>query len=176
MKLLSKKTIIFSLLILLLVALGIYYVFFSMNSNSIEKKPATPTAEIKDKPVGQIDYGKPSADQTKPATDNLPTTSSPSSTTATKPIPTQISYAGGSPLQVRVVISEILSTGSCTLTLQKSGSTVTTQTVDVFPTASSSTCKGFTVDTSSLPKGVYSISVTVNSSDRKGTAVSTVTI
>lgn len=78
-------------------------------------------------------------------------------------------------LQIRTLIDKITSTGQCTLTLQKSGQTITkTATIQAGP--SNSTCQGFDVALSELSSGTWQISVSVSSGDQSGSATSEVTI
>ncbi|MDX2776415.1 hypothetical protein PV379_03550 [Streptomyces caniscabiei] len=72
-------------------------------------------------------------------------------------------------LQIRVMIQEVLSEGTCVLTLSQNGKSVT-KTADVYPTASISTCRGFDVATSELNSGSWDITVEVTSGERKGHA------
>lgn len=174
MKYFSPKIIVITLAALLVLGGSSYYAYTSHENSQKTSQKSSATAE--DRPVGDTNYDKPTDAQQNPATDQTPTQPQTPQQAQGAPIPVVISYAGGSPLQVRVVMSEILSSGTCTLSLQKGGTTVTTQTADVFPTASSTTCKGFTVDTSSLAKGNYTVTITVESGNRTGSASSNIAI
>lgn len=167
------KTIIIVVVSLLLLAMGVTFYFFFQNKHN--DTSTSPPATVKDRPVGETNYDKPTEQQQNAATDEPPANSD-TQQSESKAIPVVITYASGSPLQVRVMMSEIISDGTCTLRLQKSDSSIMTQTVDVFPTASSTTCKGFTVDTSKIPKGAYKVIVDVKSNGRTGSASSDITL
>lgn len=134
------------------------------------------TGSRQNTPVGEINYDEPTKDQRSPATDPMPDEGTPQVVSTEKPIPVVITYAGGAPLQVRVISDELLANGSCTLSLQQNGVSKYEQTVEVFPTARTTTCKGFTVDSTSLPKGGYTATVRMISGDRTGQASTEVTL
>ncbi len=79
-------------------------------------------------------------------------------------------------LQIRNLIEAVDSTGTCTLTLTKSGSTTVTKTAGVQALASSSTCQGFNIPVSELSKGTWNIDLLFENSTLKGTASKTVDI
>lgn len=164
----KKKTVLLSTLIglVLLVGLSTYFIFIKPQ---VEKSPddtTTPSLEIDDKPVGDVNYDAPSPDEENPALDP-PTNTSPEPGSS---IPVSITYAGGSPVQVRVLIGEVLSTGTCTLIVSKGSSQVTSQTVSIFNASNTTTCQGFSIDSGLFSSGSYKITVTVTSNSREGTA------
>ncbi|MDQ3123133.1 MAG: hypothetical protein M3Q14_00385 [bacterium] len=64
----------------------------------------------------------------------------------------------GSVLQIRSMISAVTNSGTCTLTLTKSGQTVT-KTAGVQALASDSTCQGFDIPTSELSPGNWQLAL-----------------
>lgn len=176
-KLTNKKTAIVLVLALAAAGLLAYGIFLRPNTNSdSSQKTTVKTTTIEDKPVGEVDYSSPTKEEQTPATDSSPTQPLPTSTPSTVPIPVTFSNLSGSPLEVRVLISEILPSGSCTLTLQKTGASDITRTAETFPTSSYTTCKGFTVDTTGMQKGTWKATVTVTSGDRTGSVTDEVSL
>lgn len=78
-------------------------------------------------------------------------------------------------LQIRTIIQEVLSSGSCIITLKKDNQTVT-KTTSVYPNASISTCQGFDIPTSELSPGTWDITIKVTSDNRDGSATTTTQI
>jgi flagellar basal body-associated protein FliL len=70
-------------------------------------------------------------------------------------------------LQVRIMVQEVPSSGTCTLTLTNGSQTVT-KTASVYPTAAISTCQGFDVPVSELSSGAWSVTVDVVSGTKNG--------
>ena len=66
------------------------------------------------------------------------------------------------------LIQTTLSTGQCTLTIT-SGSQTIIKTADIFANPSSSSCKGFAISTSELPKGTWTASLNVVIGSNTGT-------
>jgi hypothetical protein len=61
----------------------------------------------------------------------------------------------GNVFQIRTVIGVVTSSGTCTLTLSRSGQTTVTKTAEVQATASVSTCKGFDIPIAELSPGAW---------------------
>ncbi|MFY9228214.1 MAG: hypothetical protein WAO28_02710 [Candidatus Microsaccharimonas sp.] len=78
-------------------------------------------------------------------------------------------------LQVRTQISRVVNTGQCTVTLTKSGNTVT-KTADTQALASTSTCKGFDIPVSELSAGSWNMTLTYESDTLLGTNSKVITI
>ena len=78
-------------------------------------------------------------------------------------------------LTVRITINQVLSTGSCTLTLTNGNKTVS-RSSSIVQNPSSSTCDGFNVPVSELSSGKWKASVSVESDNRKGTFTSEVNV
>jgi len=174
-----KHSIVKIILITVMSLSAIGYGAYVLSRDQMEKQKNDTDSTInlrKDTPVGEINYDEPTKDQRSPATDPMPDEDTPQVASTEKPIPVVITYAGGTPLQVRVISDELLANGSCVLSLQQNGVSKYEQTVEVFPTARTTTCKGFSVDTASLPKGNYSATVRIISGDRAGQASTEVTL
>ena len=77
------------------------------------------------------------------------------------------SVSGGN-LVIRTTINQLLTSGTCTLTLTNGSKTVTRST-NIAQNPSSSTCQGFDVPTSELGSGTWSISIAIASGDKTGT-------
>ena len=81
-----------------------------------------------------------------------------------------ISYAdvSGDDLIIRVNIDQFLSNGNCTINVVKNGSVAFSQTVAIIESVSTSTCDGYKIPTSSLPKGDLQLEVLVESEGKSG--------
>jgi len=73
------------------------------------------------------------------------------------------------------LIQAISNNGNCSLTITSNNETVT-ETSDVFANPSSSSCKGFSVETSRLPKGLWVATLTVNIGSSKGVNTTNINI
>lgn len=175
----SKRAVaILATIVVLAAAAAVYFLWVRPSATDkdgirVVERDGKTTVEIDDKPVGEVDYGAPSDEDANPVTDNLPTAPDPN---ATGTIPMSITYAGGTPLQVRVVANEILSSGTCDLRLERSGQPTISQTAETFVATSYTTCKGFSVDTTGVAKGNWNLTVTIKSGDRQGTATKEISI
>lgn len=76
-------------------------------------------------------------------------------------------------LQIRSLISSILGTGTCTLTLTK-GNVAVSKTSGIQAGPSNSTCAGFDVPVSELSSGTWAIKIAVTSEGTSGSAQSEV--
>ena len=81
-----------------------------------------------------------------------------------------ISYADvvGENLVIRVNIDQFLSNGNCTLNIVKNGTSVFAQLVSIMESVSTSTCDGYNIPVSSLPKGDLQLEVLVESEGKSG--------
>lgn len=165
----KNKLLIIGIAALIMGVAGVSYYYLTSVDRS-KSTSVTPSIESEDKPVGNVDYTPPTHDEENPITDTTETSSTPSPAASTAPIPVTISYMGGNPVQIRVLISEILGSGQCVLELKKAGATIHTETVDIFATSNSSTCKGFSVEPSMIGSGDFLATVTVKSGARTGKA------
>ena len=146
------------------------------------QQPTNPQPETTTKPVGEIDYSPPAntPQTTQPITDQSPPSSTPNSdstdppTAEANPIRLSISQSGGSPLQIRVLITELLTDGRCQLRLTKPGSTAIEQSVDLFTAPHYTTCQGFSVPDQQLSSSAWTATVTVQSGQRTGQVRTTI--
>ncbi|HEX6462226.1 MAG TPA: hypothetical protein VFZ58_03035 [Candidatus Saccharimonadales bacterium] len=78
-------------------------------------------------------------------------------------------------LQIRTLISSIISSGTCALVLQN-GSSVITKTAEVQALPSSATCKGFDIPLSDVPDGVWRATLTFENATLKGSETKDITV
>lgn len=83
-------------------------------------------------------------------------------------IPSAVNNSTTKELHITTLISDVVNTGTCTLTLSTNGQQPITQTVGVQAQASTSTCKGFTVSTAGLASGTWQITVTFSNDTLAG--------
>jgi len=78
-------------------------------------------------------------------------------------------------LQIRALIQGVVSGGTCDLSIVQNGAAVLSESAEVQPGPSSSTCQGFDVNVASLPAGTLSVTVAyVNNGTASTSAVRTV--
>lgn len=183
----SKKLAAFTILLVLLATTIVVYFFFNSSEQTIPSKDQAvdikknklgETPEVKTKDTGQLgetNQDKPSVSEASPTLDPIPQQNSPAPD-AKKPIPVLISYVGGSPLTIRVLINELIQSGTCTLRLEKTGQNTVTQTAPFFTTNSSTTCQGFKVDTTNLVPGKWRVIIITESNGRTGSTSQEVNI
>jgi len=149
--------------------------FQKSDSSTINTKPATKEQQDAGQQVKQTNADEDAKNKSngsdQPAAP-VPQPNSKSSVTVSITAANQ----NGSMLQIRSLIEAVDSTGTCTLTLTKSGSATVTKTAGVQALASSSTCQGFNVPTSELSKGTWSINLVFENSTLKGEASKTVDV
>ena len=79
-------------------------------------------------------------------------------------------------LQIRTLISTVVSDGTCTLLLSGPAGQSITLTSSVQPLSSTSTCKGFDVSTSDLSPGTWNVNIQYTDSSLTGSVSKTITI
>lgn len=176
----NKKIVVICIIATTILASAFAFFYFKDGPSSFVKDKEdnkTDTLTTKDRPVGEVNYSSPDSSQENPALDRNEGSSmaTPAHSDTKTIIPVTLSYVGGSPLQVKVLISELLQTGSCSLVLSRSGSAPIQQNVETFPTSSSTTCQGFTIDENLTP-GTWNVNVTVTSGDRVGSATKDISL
>lgn len=119
--------------------------------------------------------------ETPDQADKTPVQSSPpenGDSTPTDRLTGVINYkqVSGGNLVIRNTINQRVSSGNCTLTLTDSSNHTVTRSADIVANPSSSTCEGFSVPTSDLHGGAWSITIHLTSGDKHGTIRSSVTI
>lgn len=191
-KRIPKKLIITASAVLLLVAGALTYVYAFNGSLFGWKASQSATSG------NGVNYGPATSEQQKSGSqiksgsaNNQPDSSkSPTSPSDTPPTPTPIpgstkknvqvtitaANQNGSLLQVRAIISNVTNTGTCTLTLSKSGQTTITKTAAIQPLPSSSTCKGFDIATSELTPGTWQLALHFENSTLVGDASKSVSV
>lgn len=171
----SKKILSLVIIAVILVAaasVGYYYMRQNSKSSIESQENAKTTTEVANEmpdPVPATPDEEADASQTKQSTVDKAKTPSPSPTALG--VSFTAANQAGNTLQVRLKIDQIISQGTCTLTLKKDGKTVT-KTASVYASASLSTCKGFDVPLSELSAGTWQLSATVSSNSLKGSATS----
>lgn len=180
-KLANKKTIITAVIVVvLLFGYGVFAFAtnnwpFHVTQDIITPvyKPSSNNGDTQQKPADDDTYKSPT-DKTPPKYDTPKGEETPANT-----LTGVINYKNISDgnLTIRNTIDQKITTGNCKLVLtsQSSGKMVT-RTADVIANPSSSTCKGFSVPTSDLSRGVWDISITIISGDQKGTLRSSVDV
>ncbi|QQG50898.1 MAG: hypothetical protein HZB75_00090 [Candidatus Saccharibacteria bacterium] len=119
-----------------------------------DKAPATtpPTDETSDSPKTPIENDK----QDTPPAGTVVTT-----------ITSVTTY--DNEIKISSLIESITNTGTCKISLKKSGVVVTRSSgIQALPNAS--TCKGFTIPRTELPDGVWTITLSVTINNKTGTA------
>lgn len=80
-------------------------------------------------------------------------------------------------LTIRNTIDQLVTSGTCTLTLTNSQTgKIVTKTADIIANPSSSTCKGFSIPVSELSPGKWRIAIDMVSGNNHGTLEATVSI
>ena len=71
-------------------------------------------------------------------------------------------------LVIRVNIDQFLQSGSCNLTMSRNGITYYTQSVGIQESVTTSTCDGYKISVSELPKGDLSVEINLESDGKSG--------
>lgn len=71
-------------------------------------------------------------------------------------------------LVIRVNIDQFLQSGNCSLTMSRNGVTHYTQTVGIQESVTTSTCDGYKIPVSELPKGDFSVEINLDSDGKSG--------
>lgn len=71
-------------------------------------------------------------------------------------------------LVIRVNIDQFLQSGNCNLTMSRNGVTHYSQTVGIQESVTTSTCDGYKIPVSALPKGDLSIEINLDSDGKSG--------
>lgn len=161
------RIIITAVLLLACIVLSISFLVYQNKASKSEGvSPPSNTSNL-----NNIDYGPPTDEQQNAVRDNDVKTQDPVSLPNNgSPIPLSFTATAqnGSTLQTRVLIHELLGSGTCTLTLTKQGQDSITATSTTQALPSSSTCQGFNTPTDNLEKGIWKVTVSVSSHNRSG--------
>lgn len=71
-------------------------------------------------------------------------------------------------LVMRVNIDQFLQSGSCNLIMSRNGVTYYTQSVDIQESVTTSTCDGYKIPVSELPKGDFQVEIDLESDGKSG--------
>jgi len=159
-----KLKVIIPILIVLLLGSGIAYYYFN-NSQQTQRteRNENPAQNVNDdNDTSQPEDKTPI--QYSPSEDN----EAPTDNNTISGVITRKSSQNGT-LVIRTTISELLSSGNCTLSITRStdGKKVT-RLAEIVQNPSSSSCKGFDIPTSELGKGEWTIFISISSEDKKG--------
>ena len=173
--------IIIAIVIAVLIGAGVFayayklWPFHASNASTIDTKPATKEQQNAGQQIKQTNADEDAKNKSngsdQPAAP-VPQPSGKSSVTVSITAANQNSGV----LQIRSLIETVDSTGTCTLTLTKSGLPTVTKTAGVQALASSSTCQGFNVPVSELAKGTWNLNLLFENGTLKGEASKTVDI
>ena len=160
-------TLCITLLTLIVCAALYFYFSYSQDNNPINSKTA---------PTGTISYDEPSKSEINAATDikdeddnkNQETDKTgDSNKSIDQELSAFITLASGNPLRIRVLINELVSSGTCNLLVKNSsGIDVYSAEATITNLPSSSSCAGFNV-TETLPSGDYTIIIDIMSENNK---------
>ena len=179
----TKKSIIISGVIVLLIVGALVYVY-AFNGNQFDQKPQQKSSPSS---INAVDYGPPTSEQQKSGSDIK---SNSSNSSDTPPAPTPIpgsskknvqmtitaANQNGSTLQIRVLIGAVENTGTCTLALTSTGRPTVKKTAGTQALASTSTCQGFDIPMSELSAGTWQALITYDSSTLTGSATKSITL
>lgn len=179
----KKKLIILITTLIVVAAAGAGYYFFRTQS---EERVGENTISYSKPTDDQLDAGQQAkkdfierTEAQSGSTSGNDSTNGHDSAPADTSVAVQITSASqaGGVLRARTIISVIDNTGSCTATLKKSGSANITETAGVQSMGSYSVCKGFDIDTASMEKGTWSLSIDyAGGAGQKGVATKEVSI
>ncbi len=164
----NKKKKLIWLLVVVLVAAGVggYFVVSSLNNKEENKEETSEYKEEKneDESIDEEDVAEKAVEEKKVVQYEGEDANNSDSLTGV------VTYAAvvGDKVTIRVSIDQYLSSGTCGLTLTRSGATVYSSIANIVGSASTSTCEGFDVPTSELGGGAMEIIINLNSGDRKG--------
>lgn len=182
----AKKITIVAIVTLLLAAgaYAYYYSFFRQSApdSGLNKQTESSSGELSDKPndVPVAETGNNEADEPTPQDGggHTPKKYEGTSPNSSSSLTGVINYKNilDNSLVIRTTIDQSSLSGQCTLKLSNGTKTIT-QTAEIVANPSSSTCKGFSVPTSQLKSGTWSIEIGIKSNDgRQGTFTETVKI
>jgi hypothetical protein len=175
----SKKILLIAAIVAtLIVVAGTWFVLKKFNSNdqsgAIDYNP--PTTE-------QLDAGSQTKEKSvntdKPTTSGSDTPPAPvpsnGSSKSTVEVSMTASSQNGNTYQIRYLISTVVDSGTCTLTLTK-GAQAITKSAGVQPQSSTSTCQGFDIPTNELTAGQWQAVMSFENDRLQGTTTSTIMV
>jgi len=171
-----KKAIIGSILAVVLVAgstFGYLYYRHTQNATNANNTASAQTINLDPPTQEQVQAG---STQKENAVDNSAkddANSDPTPTSGSLTVTLTSSNVNNGIQQLRYLISQQLGSGTCTLTLTSGSQTPIVKTAAVEALASSSTCEGFDITTSSMASGQWTAAVTVTNGSESGSTSST---
>jgi hypothetical protein len=173
-KKISKKLIITSVAVLACIAVFAGYYFVFGNTQAEDHQQLQIEKEVGDRAKSATVNNSNNQDEKQSNSDQPPAPvpqqngKSTIEVLSTTPL-SNASYKYGETIQIRVSISGKVTTGTCTLTLQKPGSTLITKTAEPFQSgAQTSTCKGFDILSTEVGRGTWSYLVNFNNESLEG--------
>ena len=146
-------------LALLIIAGGAYYLITHRDKTEVGS-----SQESSEEYTRKIDLNEPTDEQIKAAEttkeESLDNPTNPDASTITVTLTASNVDTANSVLQIRTLISSVVSQGTCKLTLTK-GSAIVTRTAAVQAGPSNATCQGFDIPLSELANGTWAIKVSV---------------
>lgn len=179
----KKPFIIGSIAASVLVVAGMSYYVFALNGSVFGwhfKGTSTPASQTNAPGSSTINMDAPTSEEKQSsASIKEQTVENAKNSDTSSPTSLTVSFTSaaqtGDTLRVRAKIDQLISTGTCTLTLTKDTKTVT-KTASVYASASITTCQGFDIPISELSAGAWSVKLTVANSTASGEASTTATI
>lgn len=177
-----KKPIIITIATLLLLVGGATVFTYSQKLGPFEEKEySTKSASSDEKKTGQNtkkeSLEKSEAQKGSTGSDPAPAPT-PSTDGGKSTVGMEITAANqnGGTFNVRTLIQMVTSTGICSLRMTGPNGNVYTATADIQALPSSSTCKGFDIPTANLSSGDWTVAVSFENEEVKGTATKEVEI
>lgn len=161
----KNKKILIPIILLMVALLGVGVYYFYRNQ-PVAYTPLSEGGQERD--VNTIDYNPPTESQQNAAQDATPKTlEEVESLSVTITSANQLSGV----LTVRALITPLIGSGKCTLTLNRARQPTITQEAEVQAVANAATCKGFSVPTGSIAKGTWELTVSaVETSGKAGSS------
>lgn len=174
-----KKSMIIIALIIITVVIGAgVYAYTQRNSDKpnevtsqVENKEARLDPEVEKQADESISTEKSSKTPVSSSNKDDQVNPQPSTTSLTITAANQ----NGSTLQIRTLISELWSSGQCSLTLTK-GSLKIIRQAKIQALSSESTCQGFDILTSELESGTWNIAIIASNGNKNTSTTKEVTI
>jgi cytoskeletal protein RodZ len=176
----KKKIILFSVLALtlLVILIGTFayfnkiWIFAEPTTSNLNLAPATSSQQKSGNQIKQDNADS----KTTTGSDQPPAPVAQPSGKSLVTVSITAANQNSSALQIRALAEVVDSTGTCTLTLSKTGYTSIVKTSPVQALASSTTCQGFDIPVTNLAKGSWNIDLIFENSTLKGEAIKTIDI
>lgn len=177
----NKKKIILAILAVVLLAAGSAATYWIINRDSgdtqegVNLEPATKTEEDAGKQSKDETVNKDTSSNSSKENGASETPATPPSQTTTIPMRITASSQNGDVYQLRTLIEQVVTNGTCTLTLTKSGTKVT-KSAPTQALAQSSTCQGFDIPVSELSPGTWQVAISLSGAGITGSTSGTIDI